>query len=358
MTARSGPGRNLAQSQRRPVEVLPTARVTSKLHREYPVALVVGASRGLGLLIARELDREGFRVVIAARNADGLARAAEQLRADGARVATDVCDVTDNDQVEALVARTETQVGPIEVMVCVAGIIQVGPLDAQLRENFVAAVDTMLWGPVNTALAVVPRMRERGRGRIGVITSLGGRIAAPHLLPYTTAKYGAVGFSRGLRSELAGTGVSVTSVEPGLMRTGSHLQASFVGNHGREYAWFAAAASMPLLSIDAERAASRIVRGILAGRAVVTVTPIGMLAPRVDALFPGLTSALLGLTARLLPDAPGTPDSTEPLTGWEAAQRLPRRTRFVVNRLSGLGRSAARRFNEGSDDEEPRRPAL
>ena len=352
MNARSGRGRNLAQAQSRPVEVLPTAQVDSKLDREYPVALVVGASRGLGLLIAKELDREGFRVVIAARDPEGLALAAEQLRADGARVATDVCDVTDNAQVEALVDRTETLIGPIEVMVCVAGIIQVGPLDSQRRENFVAAVDTMLWGPVNTALAVAPRMRERGQGRIGVIASVGGRIAAPHLLPYTTAKFGAVGFSRGLRSELAGTGVSVTTVEPGLMRTGSHLQASFVGDHGREYAWFAAAASMPLLSMDAERAAGRIVRGILAGRAVVTTTPLAILAPRVDALFPGLTSALLGLTVRLLPDAPGTPESTEAMKGWQASEQLPRRTRFVVNRLSGLGRAAARRFNERPGDEE------
>jgi NAD(P)-dependent dehydrogenase (short-subunit alcohol dehydrogenase family) len=353
MTARSGPDRNPARAHRRPVEVLPTPQVNSKLDREYPVAVVVGASRGLGLLIARELDREGFRVVIAARNPEELARAAEQLRADGARVATDVCDVTDNAQVEALVARTETEVGPIEVMICVAGIIHVGPLVSQTRANFEAAVDTMLWGPVNAALAVVPRMRERGRGRIGVITSVGGRIAAPHLLPYSTAKFGAVGFTRGLRAELAGTGVSVTSVEPGLMRTGSHLGASFIGDHGREYAWFAAAASMPLLSIDAERAAGRIVRGILAGRAVVTVTPLAIVAPRVDALFPGLASAILGLTVRLLPDAPGTPESTEAVTGWQASERLTRRGRFAVNRLSALGRSAARRFNERPDEKEP-----
>ena len=353
MTARFGADRNVVRAQRRPVEVLPTAQVRSKLERDYPVALVVGASRGLGLLLARELDRQGFRVVIAARDPEGLALAADQLRADGARVATDVCDVTDNAEVEALVARTETRVGPIEVMVCVAGIIQVGPLASQLRANFEAAVNTMLWGPVNTALAVAPRMRERGHGRIGVITSVGGRIAAPHLLPYTTAKFGAVGFSRGLRSELAGTGVSVTSVEPGLMRTGSHLQASFVGHHGREYAWFATAASLPLLSIDAERAAARIVRGILAGRPVVTVTPLAMVAPRVDAMFPGLTAALLNLTARLLPKPPGTPESTEAMKGWEAAERLPRRTRFVVNRLSGLGRSAARRFNERPGEQLP-----
>src|SRR3954469_13704899 len=152
MTAPSGTGRGPSRAHRRPVEVLPTAQVNSKLDRGYPVALVVGASRGLGLLIARELDRQGFRVVSAARDPAGLALAADQLRADGARVATDVCDVTHNGQVEALIERTETEIGPIEVLVCVAGIIQVGPLDAQRRENFEAAVNTMLWGPVNTAL--------------------------------------------------------------------------------------------------------------------------------------------------------------------------------------------------------------
>jgi hypothetical protein len=137
------------------------------------------------------------------------------------------------------------------------------------------------------------------------------------------------------------------------MRTGSHMQASFVGDHGREYAWFAAAASLPLLSIDAERAAGRIVGGILAGRAVVTVTPLAVVAPRVDALFPGLTAALLSLTTRLLPGAPETTDSTEVMRGWQAAQRLPRRTRFVVDRLSTLGRSAARQFNERPGEELP-----
>jgi short-subunit dehydrogenase len=260
--------------------------------------------------------------------------------------------VADNAQVEALVERVEADLGAIDVMICVAGIVQVGPLESLERSHFTNAIDTMLWGPVNCGLAVAPRMRARGQGRIGVITSVGGRIAAPHLLPYSTAKFGAVGFSRGLRSELAGTGVTVTSVQPGLMRTGSHLRAQFVGDHGREFAWFAIAASLPLLSIDAERAAVRIVHGILAGRAVVTVTPLAMLAPRVDALFPGLTSALLGLTTRLLPDAPGTPESTETREGWEAAQQLPRRTRFLVDRLTGLGRAAAGQYNEQPAEEE------
>ena len=244
-------------------------------------------------------------------------------------------------------------------MVCVAGIIQVGPLDAQRRENFVAAVDTMLWGPVNAALAVAPRMRERGRGRIGVITSVGGRIAAPHLLPYSTAKFGAVGFSRGLRSELAGTGVSVTSVEPGLMRTGSHLRAKFVGNHGREYSWFATAASLPLLSIDAERAAVRIVRGILAGRAVVTVTPLGhdRAAGRRAVSRPDVGHPRPDRAAA----AEGPGHAGEHRDAWRAGRppsTCPRRTRFLLDRLTGLGRVAAGRFNEEpTEAADRRRPA-
>ena len=173
-----------------------------------------------------------------------------------------------------------------------------------------------------------------------------GSISAPHLLPYSTAKFGAVGFGRGLRSELAGSGVSVTTVAPGLMRTGSHLRAKFVGDHGREFAWFSVAASLPLLSIDAERAAVKIVRGILQGKPVVSFTPLAQVAPRVDALFPNLTSHLLGLTARLLPSAPADSGPATTIDGWQAAQLLRPRSRAVVGAITGLGRRAARRFNE------------
>ena len=106
----------------------------------------------------------------------------------------------------------------------VAGVIQVGPLSSMTRAHFEEAVNIMLWGPVNVALAVLPGMRRRSRGRLAVVSSIGGIIAVPHLLPYSTAKFGALGFSSGLRSELAGTGISVTSIVPGLMRTGSHLR--------------------------------------------------------------------------------------------------------------------------------------
>jgi NAD(P)-dependent dehydrogenase (short-subunit alcohol dehydrogenase family) len=229
------------------------------------------------------------------------------------------------------------------VMICVAGIIQVGPLEALTREHFTSAIDTMLWGPINISLAVVPGMRERKRGRIGLITSVGGLVSVPHLLPYCSAKFGAVGFSRGLRAELAGSGVSVTTVAPGLMRTGSHLRAHFVGNHAAEFAWFSAGASLPFVSIDAERAAAQVVSGILVGRAMVVTTPLARIGWRIDALFPTLTSAVFDLAAQLLPSSSAPAETVE---GWQAAQRMSPSGRRVSDAITTLGRRAADRFNE------------
>ena len=231
---------------------------STELHGQ--LALVAGGSRGLGLLIARELARRGATLAVCARDAAELDRAAADLRRGGGPVHTYVCDVTDAAAVNAMVAEIESRVGAVDVLVTVAGIIEVGPLTAMTREDFERSMDTMFWGPVNVTDAVLPSMRHRRRGRIATITSIGGKIAVPHLLPYSAAKFAAVGYFEGLRAELAGTGVSVTTVVPGLMRTGSHVNATFTGQQEREYAWFSLGASLPLVSIDAERAASRIVR--------------------------------------------------------------------------------------------------
>ena len=309
-----------------------------------PVALVAGASRGLGLALARELGSRGYRLAICARQELELARAAGDLRDRGYLVDTEVVDVGDQESVNRWVGAVEDEAGAIEVMICVAGIIQVGPFADLDRSLFDEAIDVMLWGPVNTTLAVLPAMRRRRRGRIGVITSVGGLLAAPHLLPYSTAKFGAVGFSRGLRSELVGTGVSVTTVAPGLMRTGSHQRATFVGDLGREYAWFAAAASLPLLSMDADRAAERIVDAILRGRANLLLTPLAHIASRCAALAANLTAALLSLVVRLLPKPVGAAGSASPVEGKDARERLSPRSRAVLDAVTSMGDRAARRF--------------
>lgn len=308
---------------------------------DLPVALVVGASRGLGLLVARELLDRGHRVVIAARDERELEDATTLLGGHGP-VRARPCDVRDAGAVEALVRDVEAVEGPIEVAVTVAGIIQAGPLESLTHQHFADAVDTMTWGPVNVALAILPGMRERGSGRIGTVTSIGGMVSPPHLLPYATAKFGAVGFSDGLAAALSGTGVSATTIVPGLMRTGSHLNAVFTGDAAKEYAWFAPAASLPLLSIDAERAARRMVTGVLNGKPVVVLTPLAWTGIRVRGLLPGTTTRVMGLANRLLPVAP--PGGGDAQVEGSVAERrldLP-----VVRRLMTLGERAARRFNE------------
>lgn len=310
-----------------------------------PLALVAGASRGLGLLIARELGRRGHRLVICARSAAELDAARAQLTAEGLAVRTAVCDVADADAVDELVAAVETQDGPIDVAVVVAGVIQVGPLASLTREHFDEAISIMLWGPINVGLAVSAPMRSRGAGRIGIITSIGGLVPVPHLLPYSTAKFGAVGFSAGLRSELAGTGVKVTTVAPGLMRTGSHLRATFTGRQGAEYAWFAPSATLPGISMNPEKAAAKIVDGILAGRAYVLLSLLTKVGARVNGLAPTTTAAVMGLFSRLLPDGP-PPAGTDTVQGYQVEQRLKAVPAALVKVVTVLGRASARRWNQ------------
>lgn len=309
-----------------------------------PVAVVAGASRGLGLLVARELSARGCRVVGLSRSEDSLADARETLRTWGESMTTYAVDVTDDDALTGVLRRVEQEVGPIDVAVHVAGIIQVGPLESMTREHFQRCLDVMLWGPINLTLAVLPGMRARRRGRIGVVTSVGGKVSVPHLLPYSTAKFGAVGFTDGLRAELAGSGVTATTIVPGLMRTGSHVAAEFTGDQAKEYAWFAPSASLPLLSMDAERAASRIAEGVLAGRAMVALTPAAQVGMRVAGAAPWVTGAALGVVGRLLPDPPaGDPTATGTVDGHTARAMLDSP---LVERLSTLGNAASRRFNE------------
>lgn len=314
---------------------------------EYPVAVVAGASRGLGLLVARELAARGCRVVGLARSAESLAEAEATMREWGHELTTYPADVTDNDAFVATLRRVETEVGPIDVAVHVAGVIQVGPGQSMTREHFRACLDIMLWGPINLALGVLDGMRDRGRGRIGIVTSIGGKVSVPHLLPYSTAKFGAVGFCDGLRADLAGTGVTATTIVPGLMRTGSHVAAQFTGDQAKEYAWFAPSASLPVLSMDAERAAARIADGVLAGRANVVLTPAAQVGMRMAGLAPGLTGAALGVVSRLLPEPPpGDPTATGTVDGRTARRMLDSP---LVEKLTRRGNAASARFNENRE---------
>lgn len=334
-----------AETRQHPVGAIPVAawRTVSTMDSSQPTALIAGGSRGLGLLIARALLERGYQVAICARNDEELDRARQLLGVHGT-VRAYSCDVRDREAVDQLVSSVTQELGPIEVLITVAGIIQVGPAETMTVDDYRNAVDTMTMGPVHLALAVLPGMRERRRGRIGTVTSVGGLVSPPHLLPYATAKFGAVGFSDGLAASLAGSGVTATTIAPGLMRTGSPERAYFSGRSEREYAWFAPAASLPLLSIDADRAARIMVNATLAGKPVVLVGWLPKVAHRVRGLAPGLTTRMLGVMNRLLPGAGDDPKRL--VMGRDAENRLSSTGSKVVGWLSQLGTDAAKRNNE------------
>jgi NAD(P)-dependent dehydrogenase (short-subunit alcohol dehydrogenase family) len=264
------------------------------------VALVTGGSRGLGFLVARELLREGCRVAICARDPAELERARVSL-ADGTRsedVLALACDVTDPEAVNRLVADVVARFGGLDVLVNNAGIIQVGSLDSLTLADFQQTMAVNFWGTVHATLAALPELRGR-RGRIANVTSIGGRVGVPRLLPYDCAKFAAFGFSEGLHAELARDGVSVTTVVPGLMRTGSAKFASFKTKGDRR--WFSVASRMPGLTMRAQRAARQIVAALKRRDARAVLGAPAKLLHLANDLFPSLTSPALSAAHRILP---------------------------------------------------------
>jgi NAD(P)-dependent dehydrogenase (short-subunit alcohol dehydrogenase family) len=318
------------------------ARALIRARRSYDlrgkVVLITGGSRGLGLVLSREFARRGSRVAICARDADELERARLDLEGRGARVLALACDVTDRAQVETLARDLTAQWGSIDVLVNDAGVIQVGPLDTLTREDYEDAMRTHFWGPLNTIMAVLPQMRARREGRIVNISSIGGKISVPHLLPYSASKFALTGLSEGLRAELARENVLVTTVCPGLMRTGSPRNAQFKGKHRAEYAWFSIADATPVLTTSAESAARRIVDACRNGDAELTFPLLTTLAVGFHGLFPGVTADILGQANRALPDADGA--GTGRVRGAESQSKLS------PSPLTTLGDRAAARNNE------------
>jgi len=300
--------------------------------------LITGGSRGLGLLLARGLAAEGARVAVCARDPHELERARADLAARGANAFVFPCDVTDRAQVRELVEVVERHFGGVDVLVNNAGVIQVGPLETMTLADFEQAMAVHFWGPLYTTLAVLPGMRARGEGRIVNISSIGGKIAVPHLVPYSASKFALAGLSDGLRAELAKDGIVVTSVFPGLMRTGSPRNANFKGQHRAEYAWFAISDSLPVSSISASRAAAQVIDACRRGQAELIISTQAQAAAKFRALFPEATADILGAVNRLLP-APGG-------IGRARAKGRESESALAPSFLTALSESAARRNNE------------
>jgi NAD(P)-dependent dehydrogenase (short-subunit alcohol dehydrogenase family) len=301
--------------------------------------LITGGSRGLGLEIARLFAEEGAQIAIVGRNASTLKTAQAELEKLGARVLSIPCDVRRQEEMQSAVEETVRRFGRLDVLINNAGIIQVGPFEKMTLKDYEDAMATHAWGPLYSILAAVPHMRKQGEGRIVNVSSIGGKLGVPHLLPYVMSKFALAGLSEGLGAELARDSIRVTTVYPGLMRTGSHVNASFKGKNRLEFAWFSIAAGFPILSINARRAARQIVEACRAGREQLVITPSARVATMASGITPGLVDRSLQWMDALLPAAGSKPDNAAH-SGWES------RSWVSPSPLTRLADKAVERNNE------------
>jgi NAD(P)-dependent dehydrogenase (short-subunit alcohol dehydrogenase family) len=305
------------------------------------VVLITGGSRGLGLAMAREFAQAGCRLAICARDRHELDEAERRLHGVAREVAPFVCDVTQRADVAGMVRDVIDHFGRIDILINNAGEIRVAPVESLDRADFESAMATMFWGPVDMTLEVLPHMRRQRGGHIVNVTSIGGRISVPRLIPYCCAKFAFVAFSDGLAAELDRERIRVLTVVPGLMRTGSYLQAQFKGDAAHEFTWFGLAANLPGFTAPAAYAARKIRRAVEAGRFTLTITWPAKLLVGMQAMFPEVTRHLMaGVNEYVLPHPEGTKT-------FVSGKVLNESFRGIFRLFTTLGRSAASELNQG-----------
>jgi hypothetical protein len=280
------------------------------------VVLITGGSRGLGLVLARQLADRGARLAICARDPDELERARKDLRYRAADCLAIECDVTSRPQVNGMIEGVLQHFGRIDVLINNAGLISVGPVETMTFDDYAVAMNTHFYAPLFTTLAVLRHMKQRRFGRIVNISSIGGLVPAPHLLPYTASK----------------------SVFPGLMRTGSPRNALFKGRHQEEYAWFATMDNLPLTSIPVTRAAQQIIDAFTHGQSNAVLSLQAKGAAVLHALLPSLTNDLAAVANNILPSPGGI--------GRRRARGYQSESVFNRSSLSEATRQAAAENNE------------
>ena len=302
------------------------------------VVLITGGSRGLGLGLARRFAEEGARLALVARTEADLAEASNELSASGAQVLPIAADLTREDEAQRAVALAVTRYGGLDVLVNNAGVIQVGPMDHQTDDDFREAMDIHFWSAHHLTTAAAEHLERSDMARIVNIASIGGEVAVPHLAPYSASKFALVGYSDASRAALAHRGIRVTTVSPGLMRTGSHVNALFKGQREKEYAWFSILAGNPLLSTSPDSAARKIVEACRFGRPALVLTLPARLAKAAEGMAPNLVARANEVVARLLPDP--SPEGQQAVPGHESESSLS------PSGLTYLADRNVERFNE------------
>ena len=281
------------------------------------VVIITGGSGGLGLALAHRFAKAGCKLVLAARGHADLELAKQKLLASGdVRAESDIllvpADLTQQDQVQQLIDLTLATFGTIDVLINNAGVIQVGPIENQPVEAYRKTMEINFFAGLYAIYAALPHMLQQGTGAIVNICSIGGKMPVPHLAPYVAAKFAFTGFSETLHVELRSKGIRVTTVCPGLMRTGGESHAKFVGNQSQEQQWFDSGAKSHLVAVSPEYAANCIFRATDRARAEITISPQAWLGARAFGLAPSIAQATASIVNQHILPVPLPID--EPIT--------------------------------------------
>ncbi len=300
--------------------------------------VITGGSRGLGLELARLLAEEGANIAICARNEDELNKAKAELEPYGVDVYAQACDITDKVQVERFIENVRQAIGPIDVLINNAGVIIVTPYEHATEDDFREAMDTNFWAAFHMVNAVLPQMWANKAGRIVNVASFGGKVAVPHLIPYSVSKFALVGYSEGIRAELLKDNIYVTTICPGLIRTGSPRNAFYKGQNEKEYTVFKIGDSLPFVTINSTDCAREIIDACRYGEAERIITLTAKLGAAIEGLAPSLIGETMALVNTQLP-APGG-------IGDQRAFGKDSETPLSQSILTALTNQAAERNNE------------
>lgn len=305
-------------------------------------AIITGGSRGLGFAMAQELAREGAKVALLARDTEELERAKQRILDEfpSAEILIITCDVTNSEGTHIALKMAAETFGGIDLLINNAGAITVGPYETMRPQDFTAQLDLHFYATMQTVNSALPYLRQSQGRRIVNICSMGGKAAVPHMLPYDVSKFALSGYSQGLMAELARDNISVTTVYPSLMRTGSPIQAVFKGDHEKEYLWFAAGDSMPGVSASAHSVARKVIEAARDRRAELDPSIIGKVRGLTSALFPESFAAVMRLMASLLPHG----DSQEYKTGAQSDSLF--RSNPLTKPLQKLAEKAEAEYNQ------------
>lgn len=212
------------------------------------VALITGASSGIGEATALALAAQGMRVALAARRADRLEGLVQRITQAGGEAMALVADVTDEEQVQAMVANTHERWGRLDILVNNAGLMLLGPIAGANTDDWRRMVQTNVLGLLYATHAVLPIMKAQASGHVVNISSLAGRVARAGSSVYNVTKWGVVAFSEALRQECVPDHIRVTVIEPGVVET--DLATHIANPTAREAALQRIHTITPLQSVD------------------------------------------------------------------------------------------------------------